>query len=151
VGAWLFAQVSDVTAPYVRRRRVINEAHQGGGDLGFSQFSLAFLTVVVRHCDDRKDEVDQVEWTEKDDADEERHVPQTVRPQNLPQPTNRSVYLYLPEKTIFKLLLDVFKITNLLTVLTYFRQYNDTGKALTVVNIKNRHKLIITEKIATIE
>ena len=53
--------------------------YQRRRDLGFSEFSLSSLTVVVRHGDNGEDEVDEVERAEEDDADKERHVPQSVR------------------------------------------------------------------------
>ena len=46
---------------------------------------VLLATVVVRHGDDRQDEVDQVERAHEDDDDEERHVVRRVRFDHLQQ------------------------------------------------------------------
>jgi len=53
--------------------------YQGGCDLGFSQLSLALLTVVVRHGDNGQDKVDEIERAEENDADEEEDVQYPIR------------------------------------------------------------------------
>ena len=37
-----------------------------------------FLTVVIRHGNDRQDQINEIERTEEDDYDEEQHVIRTV-------------------------------------------------------------------------